>query len=835
FAHRNKLYPLWDAQVVFDLVDHPEVVASRARRGNRMTPKKRKRILSDLVESWDTSGSQLIGLVIKGYKSIDDIYVPLKGTTVLLGKNGSGKTNILEAVAAEVGSESIHGRFRDSGPREPPTGPSAFAEIYELMPQSEERLESFLESYLHRFDDGVVSDLKPILTNLLRAPLVADWRDRTAAFRMIRSGLSRVALDLDESVRAPVSERTLNYIRKDPWLSKLCEHVARAPNGVGIVAELPSWVILPPLDIAVVDGDPRRLLDEIETRLPDLAPHAADDVDPKQRFLDEYLPRDDEGDDPDWPVELEPRQPVWLSWMAAPGPKTTTEVLDLAQLSDPDVHLDEPSADTVWIVAGRGSRMAGNAFGAAAVTDRRAVRELFRRAMLVVQRWYDERDEAADGLPSDHWLWSLIEDGRAISDALGLDLWSESDAPDRGSAWLGHTNAGTAIRQELLVSLSEVELLANQIAPPFVRTRGRIVLNVLPPATWAQTGRRISIRFATEGNRLLELSDLGRGTQRWAAASIREALRVVSMRAGTEAKGTGPSLLLVDEPEMALHPDAQDQVAQWCVRAGRSGQRVLVATHSPSMLELSPSDASLVKVSIVRGMTHVEPLDAAALEGLDQLASSLGLGRSGLLHLPRGFVIVEGPADAAVLNGLLGADLRQQRIIPIPLHGAYKYRALVQPEFFRAIGKPMAVMYDDVRREVLDGERPAETDEEKTLLKLVERVPEIQPISFDAPDIVAALPDDAMRRVVPDFPGWDEILDRWQEKPGDFKNFKAYAMHRCGRSEREATPFIMEVLEQWQPDDVLPTSFRRAASEILAWADSISSIGSVDVYEEDVK
>ena len=147
----------------------------------------------------------------------------------------------------------------------------------------------------------------------------------------------------------------------------------------------------------------------------------------------------------------------------------------------------------------------------------------------------------------------------------------------------------------------------------------------------------------------------------------------------------------------------------------------------------------------------------------------------------------------------------------------------------------MAVMYDDVRREVLDGERPAETDEEKTLLKLVERVPDIHPISFDAPDIVAALPDDAVRRVVPDFPGWDEILDSWREKTCDFKNFKAYAMHRCGRSEREATRFIMEVLEQWEPDDQLPTSFRRSASEILAWADSIGPTGTMDLFEEDAK
>lgn len=833
FAHSNKLYPLWDKHLVFDLVDHPDVIASRRRRAKRVTPRKRELLLQSHIASWDVSGAELVGAFVRGFRSVAEVFVPLDGTTVLIGKNGVGKTNILEAVAHEVGSETTRGRFRASS-----QSPGGFGFVYRLRPQDEGDLDAFLEAYLYRLGDQVVHDVAPLLGRLLREPLVVAWRDRHGDRTLAGLTATLVAMDVGDMAPLNLSADTMSAVLNDPWLSNVCRVTAEAPAGIRLVAALPTMVPTPVLTVAALEGDPRRLRDEVEEKLSSLMQPKVSTPSGHQWFLEEFLPRDAEADDPSWIVGLDEVEPVWLSWMSAPSALSPAELMGLARVADPDIHLAPPSAETQWIAAGTGALSVSNAFAVASTFDREAVRMTLRRAMQLVQHWIVATGDAVGDIRGTHWLTRLFRDGRAIAEALGIALFSDEGTASAGSAWLRHAPLGASLRPQLLELLRQIEHEANQIAPLFVRTQGRIVLNVLPPATWAVTGQKLSIRFVTGGNLVLDLADLGRGVQRWAAASVREALRQVAADSEKEPTASdGPrrdvALLLVDEPEMALHPEAQDQVAKWCVRAGHGGQRVLIATHSPAMLELSPTDATIVKVSMVRDVTEVEPLDVAALEGLDRLADSLGLGRSGLLHVPRGFIIVEGPADAAVLSGLLGAELRRQRIVPIPLHGAYKYRALVQPELLKAMGKPMAVMFDDVRRDVLDGKRLPVANEEKTLLTLIKLAPEIHPISFDAPDIVAALPDDAVRRVVPDFPGWNTILDGWNESPGGFENFKTYAMDRCRRSGHQATAFITEVLEQAQPDDALPLSFRRAASEILAWAESLSPIGNYDTNEWD--
>lgn len=109
-----------------------------------------------------------------------------------------------------------------------------------------------------------------------------------------------------------------------------------------------------------------------------------------------------------------------------------------------------------------------------------------------------------------------------------------------------------------------------------------------------------SLRIGTE-----VMSDLGRqgsGAQR---AVMWAALRVLASRAKTTAGGERPKLLIIDEPELCLHPTAIRAASKSLYDLSETGGwQVMVATHSPLFIDLGRRHTTINRLE--RGENGVE-------------------------------------------------------------------------------------------------------------------------------------------------------------------------------------------------------------------------------------
>ncbi|MEU8078775.1 AAA family ATPase [Catellatospora citrea] len=425
------------------------------------------------------------------------------------------------------------------------------------------------------------------------------------------------------------------------------------------------------------------------------------------------------------------------------------------------------------------------------------------------------------------------------------------------SEWLEQADEWLRVRPELRAALAVIEREANLRLMPFVATQGEIRLNIRPVPEWASSLSRCYVNFEhqTSNTRavadwggpvgvaghayprqdlaiVLPLADLGSGTRRWVAAAVR-------LAADACAEGEpGPSrrILLIDEPEQHLHPAAQHEVAVWCLEQARRQQAVVVATHSPAFTVLPPSLVTTCQVKKSHATTHVCPLPP--VHGSDvvlrarELGFGLGLGRDALAQLTRAVAVVEGDWDRRLLHHFYGARLAQQRVLIVALQGSNELGGYADATVIPALGLPVVAMLDEVRgcsREELENLTPPLTKAERALLELATNVNErLRFVRYDDPDVICALPEPAVRRAFPnaDFPGWDELLRRWQTDCADADApvpFKKWVLRTLGlpKSKRLPSAFFSDVLAECGPEDMPHPRFQGAAEQLLAAVDQI--------------
>lgn len=104
----------------------------------------------------------------------------------------------------------------------------------------------------------------------------------------------------------------------------------------------------------------------------------------------------------------------------------------------------------------------------------------------------------------------------------------------------------------------------------------------------------------------------GSGARRTMLWSV---LRVISERKSTVT--TRPNLLLIDEPELCLHPNAIREACRVLYDlADKAGWQVMVTTHSPAFIDLARDNTTVVRVERndsgdIQGTTLFRPVDAA--------------------------------------------------------------------------------------------------------------------------------------------------------------------------------------------------------------------------------
>lgn len=181
-----------------------------------------------------------------------------------------------------------------------------------------------------------------------------------------------------------------------------------------------------------------------------------------------------------------------------------------------------------------------------------------------------------------------------------------------------------------------------------------------PAARWT-----FRVRDATT----VGLNQLSTAEQRWATLAINFAISDSQRAAQFEGSAPlRPIVLVIDEPEAALHRAAEARVADFLVSLTRDPRHVaFVATHSPELLDVP--EASLTEISKQSDgipTSRVRRLDLADRDALERL----GLRPSDLLRWPRVFLLVEGEHDKQMIESYFGSRLRSARVELLPMRGA---------------------------------------------------------------------------------------------------------------------------------------------------------------------
>jgi energy-coupling factor transporter ATP-binding protein EcfA2 len=270
-----------------------------------------------------------------------------------------------------------------------------------------------------------------------------------------------------------------------------------------------------------------------------------------------------------------------------------------------------------------------------------------------------------------------------------------------------------------------------------------------------------------------------------------------------------------DEPEAHLHVTAQRRVASAVQSLRHEGQNIVVATHSPAFLEFA--DWQTVHLS-GGALTAVTPMN---LKARRRATRELGLTHGELLSAVAGILVVEGPHDQMVLDALYGPDLRQAGIAMVRMFGTDNLPALLSLDFIeRYVDAPITVMLDYTVTERVETGRPR-TDEERKLVDL-RRAAKKRSLSFAtlglrSPDIVCYLSEHAIREKAPDFPGWRPVLQKF-ERIRIRPSFKPWLLKDFGVDLTDGRR-IREVLDVMAANRLPPgPELRQKVSGLLATA-----------------
>jgi len=198
--------------------------------------------------------------------------------------------------------------------------------------------------------------------------------------------------------------------------------------------------------------------------------------------------------------------------------------------------------------------------------------------------------------------------------------------------------------------------------------------------------RQGTVRVSEEGSGTIrDFSSVGHGAQR----SIQMALiRYLADMKTPNGEAVQRRLLLIEEPELFLHPQAVEQLRAALLKLSKAGYQVVYATHSPMMIgRKAITETRIARKCANSGKTLVMPSMAEALKHrIDdndaQLHTAFELGNaSGWLFSDR-VIVVEGKTEKRLLPALYEAitnrTLAADKIAMIPLNGVGGMKGMME-------------------------------------------------------------------------------------------------------------------------------------------------------------
>lgn len=230
---------------------------------------------------------------------------------------------------------------------------------------------------------------------------------------------------------------------------------------------------------------------------------------------------------------------------------------------------------------------------------------------------------------------------------------------------------------------------ANETYSLLLQDGPQLTLELRPLGQWVRDSPlHWCVKYGAYANTTVPLSQLSRAESRWARVAVRRALDITG----------SVSVIVMDEPEAALHRAGERQMAKGLSELASYGLQVVVATHSPEVLDARTTEC--LHVSKADGKTSVGSMPPLGPEAL----SALGLSPSDLLGLYRIFLLVEGAHDEIVIRALCGELLDRERIKIIAMRGGRKLPGTVESQLlFDLSDAYLVAVLDDVRSQEIEG------------------------------------------------------------------------------------------------------------------------------------
>lgn len=663
---------------------------------------------------------RLLQVNISEFRSIAAQQLTVQGLVVLFGPNSAGKTSVLEAVQQLITQAEIH-RIDPAVPEEVHADGSIFFDLSaaDVPGSADADTYGWLLSGEHS-DERVWDWLGDGTSERVRHADLAQAREYLAD-GLAESGAAGTLADRALLARSLLNPSAVFFVVQDTGIALLVRRSA-----------LPGEAVERAMRIVAVagDDDPLReiaayLLAHGSARVAVLA----DDIEVRKRLATAFPPVIVlDGDAESLSAELVKSLPrihdrLWN--------------LHLARTPIPDIpgatleHVDNFLMD----------------FGAASGTSYEA----------------------------DPWLEGLSEDGEPF-------VTGPFGAYDKAS-WY-------RVRHSILAVARMIEAEANRVAPSFVRSQGTIGIEVIPVSAWGSGPHRVRATYTEPDGERRDLTVIGAGTGRWVAAAVRLACRrleagsqVVTRADHTPASdideaqqivrvarqspltqaavrlepSDAPGFYIADEPEAHLHPAAVRSVRDWLTEVAQTAATVLVATHSPILLDNQSDLTTRVLVLPGENGTELRTLTGSLAGELADFREILGLTQGELLLMTRLALFVEGPHDQIILTEWFADELDAAGIRVFPVHGVDNVLTLVESEIVAGLGIRIATLSDDTSSPRVGSGKP-QSRGDRAIARLLREAgaagTEVKAIGLSRADILHYLDDEVCRRSAPRFPGW---------------------------------------------------------------------------------
>lgn len=715
--------------------------------------------------------AELVEVAVGSYKNLREVRVPWGPRMVLYGVNGSGKTNLLEAVALACGSRATMWQLAKRAIQ--PAGGSISLLVRaspRLLPIPPDRLP--LEDHTSPDDLDPLSEAGRVAADCGFWGLLGIERGESWSQAMWSGAMDhRLAEVLSQAGQRPLIRHTLESVTG-------LDGAASQDRGVSVRQD------------EVIDEDDKQF----------------------SRRLSRVLAM--EGPPPEWLADQADDLPDAFaplrSWLAMPETSRSTYP-DLVSLP----ATDRPPVQMVWMASERTSDEAwfdlASEVWQAAVKSRRLFehladlpvwskpwvaegKELYQEDLDVrAGAWLTERAASA---ASDVLAGTLPDFGIYTEGSWGGDLAIySSDVADihlADAGCLERLSSGerAAVDAALAHAAAEVErqgalslwrgtvldrMSGHDLLEAGVEAERQHVEATHMSDLSSHDGRALDAVIERLDRRLIGIDDYLEDPYRVKEAieqtddpRVPGVLRYMSARAVfspavREVREAPVRLTAYDEPERHLHPAAQRTMA--ASLDGVRSDHVVVATHSHLFLG-RPGWAHVHLAKTPEGVV-LDEFDTTDLDQAATITAEMGLTRGELLSFVRYVLIVEGPVDRLVLDTLYGDLLSEAGVLMLPLHGIDEINSLAELTIVgELLDVGVGILADHARGHHLDADHlPGDaTKEERALIDLkrqmARRGRQIDLFGLKRVDVIAYLDEATVADRLPGFPGWTEIERR---------------------------------------------------------------------------